>query len=561
MATINEITNAAGYTGNAALGGYAPSAIEIDTKPLQLLAQYTVAYNKAEYDQRQKDSEAKAAEIADLATIDFSKIDPKWQQPIKEGFDKITQLARNNPNVQNYKDKDYPEYKRLVAELNQAVKSGKANTIVIEKRSGDIKAETNVQSKILKQKRLDEDKEKTGLYDTMPIEESYNLTIKKPVNPAALQTTVISRLPNSTVTNKYSLPDMKKINEQANLFSMNEKLEGLDVTKTPAYLNAKTDAERTLMVQEQEARGVERQKDGWSLLGKTTNELLNSPQFKFKGATGGEETSMELLLKDPATKEVAEMIQKFNEAMEAKKAEIRNGKYTDESGTPISESDYYPIDVKDGISTAELARIQILADVASESRVAADNFNGDASANQRAKDNNAVTIRGQNMNKQEADADRAERKAAREAKGLPPLPAGDAADKGNIMFSVNGFIGGDKNKRIVNGLVQDGSGNFDPTFSKEIKIDAEATGSYIQSWYNKYNFQAGDSKSPKVDIKNGKLTAQFKNGIIVGIKSTNGGFITFDEFQKISDENSQKKENKYISETNVGVSGDSGILP
>ena len=72
MATINEITNASSYTGNAALGGYIPNAIDIDTKPLVALMGYTVMYNKAQYDQRQKDTDGKILELADISKFDIA---------------------------------------------------------------------------------------------------------------------------------------------------------------------------------------------------------------------------------------------------------------------------------------------------------------------------------------------------------------------------------------------------------------------------------------------------------------------------------------------------------
>ena len=44
--------------------------------------------------------------------------------------------------------------------------------------------------------------------------------------------------------------------------------------------------------------------------------------------------------------------------------------------------------------------------------------------------------------------------------------------------------------------------------------------------------------------------------------SDNGGFITVDDFKKISDKNGQLSENKYITETEVGVTvGGQGDLP
>lgn len=67
MANIRDIVAASSYEGSANLGGFVPDAIDIDTKPLQTLALFTVEYNKAEYRQRQLDAEEQAKELASLA--------------------------------------------------------------------------------------------------------------------------------------------------------------------------------------------------------------------------------------------------------------------------------------------------------------------------------------------------------------------------------------------------------------------------------------------------------------------------------------------------------------
>ena len=65
MAAADIGANASNYTGNAGLGGGSFGSFQLDTKPIEDLAKYTMLYNKSLFDQRQKDAEAAATEIAD----------------------------------------------------------------------------------------------------------------------------------------------------------------------------------------------------------------------------------------------------------------------------------------------------------------------------------------------------------------------------------------------------------------------------------------------------------------------------------------------------------------
>ncbi len=205
MATINEITSAAGYKGDAALGGYIPDAIVIDTKPLETLAKYTIDFNKAEYRQRQLDAEAKAVDLAEVAAFDFSQIDEQWRKPIAEKFNALTTYVRQNPDVFNYQKnpEKYLEYKRLKNETAQAVKNGGANQILLEGRKEAVAKETDLDIRSIRQKRLDGDKVKTGLDAKLPIEDSNDIAFPKLGDPAKTKFDVYAIDANNTIYEKH----------------------------------------------------------------------------------------------------------------------------------------------------------------------------------------------------------------------------------------------------------------------------------------------------------------------------------------------------------------------
>lgn len=386
MPDIKDIATAASYTGNAALGGYASSEVKIDPRPLELLASYTVAYNKIEREQRQKDAEKQALELSNLAAIDFSKIDPKWRDELAAGFSDIQNYMRKNPDALNYKDnkQGYFEYKRKYNELLQGTTSGKANQVLLEKRNTDIKNETDIKEKARMQKRLDADVAKTGLNQMLPVEEAYNLTFAEPVSPALLQKTVIHLLPNGEIEKNFSMRDMGKINQQALAFDIQNPLETKDITKTDEYAKA-SPATQSLMIDEQEAKNNKKRKSGNFAMGEVADQILKNKDYRVGGLPDGE-ISMDLLLKDPRTAKLANMIQSVNSQWEEQKAKVKAGVYKDPTGEAVDLTQYYPIDVKNGIDGVELARMQMWINSAPET----EKSNYTNSGNQNKKDIEAM---------------------------------------------------------------------------------------------------------------------------------------------------------------------------
>src|SRR4051812_35694333 len=95
MPTIADITNAASYQGNAALGGGGGFVLDVDLKPIQQLAQYTFLYNKSQYDQRQKDADQKIKELADLSAYDLTTARGKDKDAVVKAVATLTDAGKN----------------------------------------------------------------------------------------------------------------------------------------------------------------------------------------------------------------------------------------------------------------------------------------------------------------------------------------------------------------------------------------------------------------------------------------------------------------------------------
>src|SRR5688572_29054226 len=99
------------YRGDPGLGGGTFSFIELDLKPLEDLAKYTMLYNKSEYDQRQKDAEAIAKEIADLTSFDLTSGIEKDREHLDKEYRDFISWVNANPDARNYRNKElYTQY-------------------------------------------------------------------------------------------------------------------------------------------------------------------------------------------------------------------------------------------------------------------------------------------------------------------------------------------------------------------------------------------------------------------------------------------------------------------
>ena len=380
MADINSITNAASYVGNKELGGYIPDAIQIDTKPLADLARYTVIYHEAEYKQRQADAEKTAAELAGIASIDFSKIDEQWRAPIAEAYQKLTDYTRVNPESFNYakNPKGWLEYNQKKNDVLSMVKNGTANQVLKEGREAKIANETNVEIKTRLQSSLDRDVKSTGLNQSLPHEEKYNIEFAKIPAPKNFEFTVLTDLNNSQVSKKYSLTDYADIDSQANLMSI-----GVDSplnTSDKSYTDASPkDQER---MKEQEAYRKIFVDSGWKKMGIILNDAIKGEKYLTEG-----KVDINKLLADSETAKYAQMFVDYNANAKRQLDNINNGVYDDKfegrkkiPSAMINPASYVPINIQDGVSDKELIKVLMAANAPASKEVGEEHYTGNANA-------------------------------------------------------------------------------------------------------------------------------------------------------------------------------------
>lgn len=134
MATAAEIAvNSSNYTGDKNLGGGDFGVLKIDTKPLEQLAYYSMLFNKSEYDQRQKDADAKVDELAKLAQINLNNLVRKDKDIVAKKYtDFVTyasEFTRKNPKTHEEKLAQQLEWQTKFGELMGDYNSAKKRTV------------------------------------------------------------------------------------------------------------------------------------------------------------------------------------------------------------------------------------------------------------------------------------------------------------------------------------------------------------------------------------------------------------------------------------------------
>lgn len=149
---------ASGYVGSENLGGGSSGVFKIDTRPLEMLAQYTYNYQTKMFDEEQKNLERMAKESSEFAAYDLTNAIPKYAKEVRDDFDAIFKWAQDNPDVKSYSKnpKGYDEWKKKLSDLSNKIKDGASQEIIYKAAQAKIEAETRPEVKAFLQKQLDD---------------------------------------------------------------------------------------------------------------------------------------------------------------------------------------------------------------------------------------------------------------------------------------------------------------------------------------------------------------------------------------------------------------------
>jgi len=196
MATINEIATLDSYRGDANLGGANEIAINIDNKPIQQLAAYTLMYNKNQYDQRQKDADEKIKQLGALAPYDLINGIEKDATELKDAQAKLTEAmaefaAKGTPKSPAEKIQQDLDFQKKITGQVKLINAANARKIKLDAYKNATQADTKLtaQEKELRIKQAEKLFNDTDI-NTLPEIPNYGLSTPKN-GDAAIETVAV----------------------------------------------------------------------------------------------------------------------------------------------------------------------------------------------------------------------------------------------------------------------------------------------------------------------------------------------------------------------------------
>ncbi len=190
--------SASNYTGNAALGAPTGLPINLDTRPIQQLAQYTFLYNKSNWEQDQKNADAKVDELAKLAAYNPINGIRKDTQAVIDAKVKLqdagAKYARELAKNPKERTEQFVKFKTEIGEAENLINSANNRAIAYNVRKNAIMQGADpAAQKDIQLKALDKEFDETDIYTKISALPNYkveNVEIPKPV-PQKIDTVVI----------------------------------------------------------------------------------------------------------------------------------------------------------------------------------------------------------------------------------------------------------------------------------------------------------------------------------------------------------------------------------
>lgn len=387
MASPNEIVNAAGYVGNAALGGGSFGSFELDTKPVQQLAQYTYLFNRAEYEQRQKNADEKLQELAKLTAYNLKDGIRKDKDEVIGAMADLQKYgaefaALPSPKTPVEKIKQQIEYQGKIADAEKKINSANARAIAYDVRKNQIlQGADDAAIKAEKIKALDDEFDSTDIYTKISLEPKFDLAVPKVAPPVSKKTDVVIITPDGNIDETVSFFD-RKSNMNAAFLESN----GFDLQEPAPNATA---------LEKQEFKLKSKVKDGnkiWQDAAKFLNTALSDPKYskEVTAPVTGEPSSVpqidvnKIKSENPIVGNILDLVERHNAYMADRKQDAINGFYTDKYGHKIQllqtvrPEDFEPIDVSKGLTPVDIVYLEKFAKASPDTKEEKFNYTGDA---------------------------------------------------------------------------------------------------------------------------------------------------------------------------------------
>lgn len=239
MATIQEIVAEQSQKGDAALGGGTSGVITIDTSPVEKLAQYTMFANKADYDQRQKDVDAKVIELAGLTALDLNAAIGKDKDELVKDYTLLLEkdareYATYVPTSQQDKLDKMLAFKDKISKLKSKLASATGRAISYNKQKDDLKASSlSPEERKRKQDIVEKKFQSTDIFTPVSVLDSYSFKIPQIPKSPKIGFDVTQKGANGAITSTYGIIDGSKADALASSLEAGFIIEPLPANPTP----------------------------------------------------------------------------------------------------------------------------------------------------------------------------------------------------------------------------------------------------------------------------------------------------------------------------------------
>lgn len=357
MATVNEITSAAGYTGSAQLGGGLGIGVTLDVTPMQRLANFTYYRDRDVWELKQKQDAEAAKAIANIAAFDIASPLTPYSNSLKSQLEDIQTFVRDNPDALVYSrnPKKFTLLNEKINKFSTLRQSATASDAVFNARKAAIDKEPDARKREVLRKELDLD---VADHFKPGIDKTIGVTLKSAPElkleefqlptPKITEYTVLDEAPDGTIRNKFKFQNLTQLKADSELLAA-----GLGSIDEDAPWFKALSPERKVI--EREKRGITaEQRQKIKKLSTDFNNLLTmykqaNPNVNLATITGA--STGDTLLDN------VKWANSINDQIDQLNALIKGGTLKDPTGRVITEQ-FEKFNLEDGLSEAEILMMQ-----------------------------------------------------------------------------------------------------------------------------------------------------------------------------------------------------------
>lgn len=385
MPNISEIAQGANYLGSPQLGGYSNTAIDLDVKPIQQLAQYTFLTNKSNYDQHQKDVDEKIAKLAELAPYDLVNGEGKDSAYVLDALKKMRErgarFAATNWKTPDEKDKAYFAFQKDIADYKNLITSANKRAIAYDLEKSRINlSDVPEGSKKIQLQDLDKQFKSTDIFTPIVSTAKVEVPEISVGTPVLKNVTQVVKDTNGFTEVKSNFFDVAKNTANADVIS-------LGLFQPPLPENATEDQKRQYQIS---AFGNDKNKF-WQKMGEVYNSAFTDPKYSkiiTDPVTGEQkainEVDLNKIKENPLLQGQQELLNRYNTWATQQRQNVIDGKYKDYIDpktnlvTTVSADEFRIIDPTKPLQPRDLAFLELFRQAAPDKTDKDYKYTGDA---------------------------------------------------------------------------------------------------------------------------------------------------------------------------------------